>query len=454
MRSLHPAMTARLAALQQYKIKHAALEKMDNLLMNAIDEHTSYSILALYGPSGVGKSTVMKRIAQRCREEEPDSSVVPMVVVQASPEDVGRASRLDFYRQVLHQLRGHVAVRDRILNLPLARERGKKSTDPAEWLEMRDAVLYALDLLKVKAVCIDEAQHLMQADAAQKPSIQLDWLKSLTNQSQLLYILVGNFSLYDFCHLNGQLARRVREEQFCRYHLDQQADAVEFTSALKVLLEQVPLQVDIPEMLTHWKWFGEWSIGCIGILSDWVVETAATLCRAGETVLTLEALTKHALKPAQRLKLETEARTGEFKIEQAKKESEQELQRLLGRPSLVPRSSPSPPPLSNGATTSPSPSKSHFSRIERAAHRDPVGEQVLAGTSSKCPYLGLIEVSSHQFQETSTTCVECPTCGARRTLKSPKDQPHFLSHPRRKIPPPKGERRWVLQQQSWNLVED
>jgi hypothetical protein len=50
MRSLHPVLQARLAAFQQYKIKHASLEKMDDLLMNAIDEHTSYSILALYGP--------------------------------------------------------------------------------------------------------------------------------------------------------------------------------------------------------------------------------------------------------------------------------------------------------------------------------------------------------------------------------------------------------------------
>ncbi len=455
MRSLHPALESRLAALQQYKIKHASLEKMDILLMNAIEEHTSYSILALYGPSGVGKSTVMKRIAERCREEEPDSSVVPVVVVQASPEDIGRASRLDFYRQVLHQLRGHVAVRDRILNLHLARERGKKSTDPAEWLEMRDAVSYALDLLRVKAVCIDEAQHLMQADAAHKPSIQLDWLKSLTNRSNLLYILVGNFSLYDFCHLNGQLARRVREEQFCRYHLENQADAVEFTSALKALLEQIPLQVDIPEMLTHWKWFGEWSIGCIGILSDWVVETAATLCRAGETVLTLESLAKHALKPAQRLKLETEARTGEFKIEEAKKESEHELQRLLGRPSMILGSSPHHPSLSNGATRREPPSSSRSSsRIERTAYRDPVGEQVLAASSAKCSYVGRIEVSSRQFQETGTTCVECPTCGARRTLKSPKDQPHFPSHPRRLSPPPKGERRWIVQEQNWKLVED
>jgi hypothetical protein len=358
MPSLDPQIQAREASLQQYKIKHAHLEAMDTRLLNAIAEHTSYSILALYGPSGVGKSTVMRRIASRCREEEPNPAIVPVVVVQASPEDVGSQARLDFYRQVLGQLRGHVAIRDRMLSLPLASVRGKKSTDPVEWLEMRDAVSYALDLLGVKAVCIDEAQHLMYADAAQKPWIQLDWLKSLTNRSNLLYILIGNYSLYDFCHLNGQIARRMRDEHFSRYHLDQQGEAEEFTSALKKLLEQVPLQVDIPEMLTHWKWFGEWSIGCIGILSDWVVETSATLSRAGESVLTLEALTKHALKPAQRLRLETEARMGEFKIAEAKAKSEEDLQQLLGRPSTVPRSLPQHPTWANGATTSPLPPKS------------------------------------------------------------------------------------------------
>ncbi len=254
MRSLEPVLQAQLEALQQYKIKHTRLEEMDSLLMSAIHEHTSYSLLAVYGPSGVGKSTVMKRIAERCREEEPNRSVVPVVVVQASPEDIGSSARLDFYRQVLRQLQGHVAVRDRILNLPLARQSGKKSTDPAEWLELRDAVSYALELVGVKAVCVDEAQHLMHADATQKPSTQLDWLKSLTNRSNLLHILVGNFSLYDFCHLNGQAARRMRDIHFPRYHLDQQRECEEFVGALEALLEQVPLHVDIPTMLTHWQW--------------------------------------------------------------------------------------------------------------------------------------------------------------------------------------------------------
>jgi|GEM_PF-5525532 len=36
MRSLTPDLQSRLAALQQYKIKHASLEKMDDLLMSAI----------------------------------------------------------------------------------------------------------------------------------------------------------------------------------------------------------------------------------------------------------------------------------------------------------------------------------------------------------------------------------------------------------------------------------
>ena len=52
MRSLTPALQSRLAALQQYKIKHASLEKMDTLLMNAIDEHTVTASWPCMDPAG------------------------------------------------------------------------------------------------------------------------------------------------------------------------------------------------------------------------------------------------------------------------------------------------------------------------------------------------------------------------------------------------------------------
>jgi hypothetical protein len=283
MRLVEPALQAQLEAFKAFKVKHPRLEEMDRALMRAIQGHRSYTLLALYGASGVGKSTVMKRVAQRCQEEEPDPSVVPVVVVQASPEDIGTSARLDYYRQVLAQLRRHVAVNDRVMNLALATNPGKKSHDPAEWLDMREAVAYALKLLRVKVVFVDEAQHLMYVDTPHKPAAQLDWLKALTNRTNVLHVLVGNFDLYDFCHLNGQAARRMRDLPFPRYHLDNQTECEEFVGALRSFLERVPLAVDVPGLLAHWRWFGEWSLGCIGVLGDWMVETVDTLCKEGAT---------------------------------------------------------------------------------------------------------------------------------------------------------------------------
>src|SRR5258708_8748550 len=89
-------------------------------------------------------------------------------------------------------------------------------------------------------------------------------------------------------------------------------------------------------MLTHWRWFGEWSMGCVGILSDWVVETVSSVMRAGKTTLTIDDLKKHALKPDQRFRLDTEARTGAFKIAQANAKSQQERQELVEKPQALP----------------------------------------------------------------------------------------------------------------------
>ena len=148
---------------------------------------------------------------------------------------------------------------------------------------MREAVGYALELLRVQVVFVDEAQHLMYVDTPHKPTAQLDWLKTLTNRTNVLHVLVGNFDLYDFCHLNAQAARRMRDLPFPRYHVDHQRECEECVGALRSLLERVPLAVAVPGLLSHWRWFGEWSLGCIGVLGDWRVETVDTLCQEGAT---------------------------------------------------------------------------------------------------------------------------------------------------------------------------
>lgn len=170
----------------------------------------------------------------------------------------------------------------------------------------------------------------------------------------------------------------------------------------------------------------------------------------GGTTLTIAELTKHALKPDQRLRLETEARTGESKIEQAKARSEQELQQLLGKASAIPKDFPSSPPTPTVPLTRTS------KRVGRAAHRDPVGNEAqstLPEKNGKCSFIGPIGVTVQQYQESGIWRVECPTCGARRNMEQIRDRQRFPSHPARKTPPSKGEPRWTVHEQAWVSVE-
>jgi len=75
---------ARLQAFIDFKVKHPRLKEIDDALMQAIYGHRTYTLLPIYGAGGVGKSTVLRHVAERCRARETDPSCVPVVEVQAS----------------------------------------------------------------------------------------------------------------------------------------------------------------------------------------------------------------------------------------------------------------------------------------------------------------------------------------------------------------------------------
>jgi hypothetical protein len=241
----------------------------------------------------------------------------------------------------------------------------------------------------------------------------------------------------------------MRDLFFSRYHLDNEVECSEFVGALRTLLEQVPLIVDVPGLLTHWRWFGEWSLGCIGVLSDWIVETVDALYRQGVTTLTIDALQKHALPPNLRARMESEARAGEFKMEQAKAQSEQELKRLLGNPAPVPGTTPTP-----AASVSPDTRQgmSGHARVERAAARDFVGDQVQTATAPKCTFSGVIPIEARRFLDGGTRLVECPDCAAMRSLEPRNGVLRFKSHDKRKTTTPNTEQRWARVDLAWDVV--
>jgi hypothetical protein len=227
--------------------------------------------------------------------------------------------------------------------------------------------------------------------------------------------------------------------------------------ALRSLLERVPLAGDVPGLLAHWRWLGEWSLGCIGGLGDWRVETVHTLCQAGATTCTIEALTRHALPPDQHVRMAMEARPGEHKVERAKAQSAHELQQWLANPATLPGSGARTRLEAHGASEgSPAPdtTQSHppNSRIERAARRDPVGEQVPAVRTKQCPFSGVVESAPQRFRTRGIAGVECPDGAARRSLVLRNGVLRFPSHDQRKTRTPQTERRWARQDTRWEVL--
>ena len=312
----------------------------------------------------------------------------------------------------------------------------------------------------VKAVIIDEAQHLMRVEPPFKPVDQLDWLKGMTNRTNVLHILVGNYDLYDFRNLSGQAARRGRDLHFPRYHLESQTECEEFAGALRYLLENAPLTCDVEALLLQWHWFAEWSIGCVGILRDWIVDTVAALCEEGKTTLTIEALKEYALQPDQRVRLEMEARAGERKVEAGKAKSEQQLQELTADPTKTPKASPDttassiPQTETTQVSSDPPPKISKASKIERAAGRDPVGTVVQGKTTTKCVFSGReISISLKSMRDTGILKVECPEClSMRGNMTLQGETIRYPSHDPRKTRTPNREARWVKHEETWELV--
>ena len=462
---------ARLDAFKAVMVKHARLEEIDAALRLLIEEHADSTHVLLCGPGGVGKSTVLKGVTERFTREEPNRAVVPIVLLEPIPSDSGPYVRLDYYRQVVAALKGHILVKEIYVNvahLMTAPRSARVRANSTEWLDMREAAEQALIRAQVNAVLLDEGHRLMQGGGRYTTDEQLEWLKSLTNRTNVLHVLAGPYELFRFRNTRGQLARRGRDLHFARYHVERADERKEFVAAVKYLLERVPLEVDLNTLLRRWRWFAEGSVGCIGNLKTWLVDAVAATLAEGETRLTEVMLTRTMPHPAKRVSLELDAREGEHQVETITIESVKQLQVLLGKPGKA-GNGKAPPRLQHHAQTeqtagsvpptkslpqvAPRPTKARVG--ERRNVRDPVGETSATPTrrASGCAFSGKIELLPRQMEAASVFHVECPKCLAVREVHPKGDSVMFSWHVKRVTTSPRHGKRWVRRGNIWELAD-
>ncbi len=181
--------------------------------MRAIREPAGFAHVLLYGPSGVGKTTMIRQITRRLNKistkKNTATSIVasvdnlsplPLLLLETRPPDGGAFNRADYYRTAL-KLLGEPFYERRVLvnidseqtwekkahrprrgNLGVRTEQaGRSRTKGAQFNdspELRHALEESLSRRGVQAVILDEAQHLMKlgnGSSAGKLIDQLDW---------------------------------------------------------------------------------------------------------------------------------------------------------------------------------------------------------------------------------------------------------------------------------------
>ncbi|GAC1343313.1 MAG: ATP-binding protein [Ktedonobacteraceae bacterium] len=467
----------RLDAFKAVTVKHVHLTRVDDQLSLWVEEHTDATHVLLCGPGGVGKSKVLNVVAERFKDEEPDRFVVPILLLEPIPPDLGPYLRLDYYWQIIDALKEHLLVKELMGNVAhlLAAPKATRSKFGAiDWLKMRQVAEQALIRAHVRAVFVDEGHRLMQGDGTHSVDEQLEWLKSLSNRTHVLHVLAGPYALFGFRNTSGQLARRGRDIHFARYHMENKEERTAFVAALKYLLERVPLACDLNAHLGRWRWFAEGSVGCIGVLKDWLVDAvAATLVQKG-TSLTEDILTRTMPHPARRLSLEMEARAGEHKVVLHDSESAKQFQALLkksakaanGKTELTPGSMPGVPSADRtdesaqpASATLPMPQvslKPTQPRVgQRTPERDPVGETAASPVRKAigCSFTEEIPVTLAQIRDAGDLRFECPTCLAVRDIQPKGNRVKFPSHPKRTTTTPNRSKRWVRRGSIWEPTD-
>lgn len=297
---------------------HPKFEKVLKDTLECIYQVKDESFISIYGPSGVGKSLFSRRLYDKLFEiakEEGQIKVgtIPVAHIITRAPNAGKFSWAEYNRRLLENLKepmieAKIQYEDRVIqegNKTFIISKAKVSKD------LNGSVEKALQNRGVRYLIVDETQHIATVSKSVSLDKQLDVIKSVANVTDTLHILIGTYSILYVLDLSGQVARRDLHVHFPRYHFDNSKDLIDFAKVIKQMWLNLPLKSISENPLGDPKYFYDRTIGCIGILHDWLYRALSVALLYDLNTINEELLEKTALNLNQLQVLRTEAEKGE-----------------------------------------------------------------------------------------------------------------------------------------------
>jgi len=326
-----------LREFQGFTLAHPQLVEAKDKLLAAIQESPPNSLVMVFGPTGVGKTTLLTKVEQILTQSllsslQTDRGRIPVVSVEAAAPESGNFNWRDQFKRTLLKMEEPLVECKRSPPVPRSGDddlcaRLSSKTSAAEY---RYAVEQALRYRRPLAVLIDEAQHLVKLTSGRKLLDQLDVIKSIANLTATVHVLFGTYDLLAFHNLNGQLSRRCVEIHFRRYRADQEGDRRSFVNTVHSFAQRMPFSQP-PDLAVEWEYLYERSVGCVGVLKDWLVRGLVHALKRGKKTLNRSDLEPYALSVSQCERMLSEAIEGELRL----RETADEQCRLRARLGLA-----------------------------------------------------------------------------------------------------------------------
>lgn len=263
-------------------------------------------LLVLNGPTGAGKTRLCRmllaeRILAARERMASEADYVPAFMVELAADRDGRFDWRDHFVRSLRQLQEPLLDRKVLLD---------GVTGELEWgteRVLRHAYESCLKYRKVDLAIWDEAHHLRKLAGSRAFVEQMDTVKSIVNLTGTLHLLAGTYEMLDLCDLSAELARRTYDVHLPRYG-ESAHDQRIFLNVIRSLQIHLPLpQTDLSPVADY---LYERSLGCVGILKDWLME-ALVLAMEENASVTATVLRRTGYSPGKLQAIRREIELGE-----------------------------------------------------------------------------------------------------------------------------------------------
>lgn len=263
------------AVLHTLDIPHPHYDHVERQLFTQMSMGAPGSVVLLIGPTRVGKSRLIKRVAGQLITEIVENDNKPLITIEAATTLDGRFSMKHLTMRALEEL-AH----------PLVDAHGLSFRMSESETQLRIKVEKAIRYRKTRYLIVDEAHHMLRTSRARVAADALDSLKCLANTTDVVLVLAGGYELFTAglasAHLNG----RMRVIEFGRYRNDNGDDQRNFLGIMKGLDAHLPWKVG-QSLLIHAEYIQLGTLGCLGLLLQWINAALCEMAASGATRLDL-----------------------------------------------------------------------------------------------------------------------------------------------------------------------